>query len=365
MSKKVIWITAIVILLVIIVIIRFQAGSSEANKKGGAAPAVSIGKPVRGEMEYTILLTGDVSPVKQAMIYTKVSGNIEREFVDIGSAVGQGQLLALIDTSIYSQNMKQAYGSYLQAEANYINTKANYERNASLLNKNLIARQDLDNAKTAFDVAIAQREVSLANYKNTQTQLSYCKITAPFSGTITKRFYDAGTYVTAGQPTTSALFTLMDVNALKIMANIPERDIAAVAKVREADITVDALPDKHFSGKITKTSESVDLSTRTMVVQIDVNNPGHLLKPGMFANVTFVLDKKENTLKLPTESVQKDEKGWFVYTLPDSTVHKQYIQIGLRQEKEVEIISGVTENDKVVVAGQTLIKDKMKVRVVR
>ncbi len=353
--------------MIIVAVIILKIKSPDAPQRRTSVPVVIPGKLLTGEIVKSESLTGDISPIQQANIFTKVNGNIEKIYADIGDAVNQNQVLALIDTTIYSQNLKQAKASYMQAYANLENSKLIFERNQKLLDQNLIAKQDLDNAKTSLDVASAQKEAAFAVYTNALTQLGYCKITAPFSGYITKRMFDPGTYVSASTNNQSSiLFTLMNVNQLKSIVNIPEKDVPSLSSISSIEVTPDALPGKIFKANIKRISGAVDIDTRTMAVEIDIENPGKILKPGMFATINLILEKKENSNFLPNQVVLNDDEGDYVYLLnPDSTVTKKYVKIGIQQDNKFEILSGLTGNDKIVFVGQELIKDKMKVRVAK
>ncbi len=361
-KKQLFIILPIAAILVLIFIVKIS--SSDPSARIIPKPIVVGGSAVRGEIVKSETLTGDILPIQQATIYSKVSGNIEKIFVDIGDAVSQGQVLALIDTTIYSQNMKQAKANYMQASANYENNQITYERNKKIFDQNLIAKQDLDNSKTAMDVSQAQKEAAYANFINASTQLGYCKITAPFGGYITKRFLDPGAYVTSsGTSQGSTLFMLMNVSQLKSIVNVPEKDVPQLNKVIGIQVIADALPGKIFDAKLKKISEAVDLSTRTMAVEVDIDNPARLLKPGMFATINFILERKPDALILPNDVVLNDDMGDFVYRInADSTVTKNYVQIGIRQNNKDEVLSGISDNDKLVFVGQSLIKDKMKIR---
>jgi|WetSurMetagenome_2_1015567.scaffolds.fasta_scaffold70828_2 membrane fusion protein, multidrug efflux system len=355
----------VIIILLVIIIIKIMSGDS--SKRPISKPIVVIGKLSKGEIQRSESLTGDILPIQQANIYSKVNGNIENNFVDIGSRVSNNQILALIDTTIYSQNANQAKANYMQARANYQNAILNYDRNKKLLEQNLVAQQDLDNAKTSFDIAFAQQEAAKAVYNNTVTQLSYCKITAPFAGTITKRNFDSGSYVTA---TTNAqgsiLFVLMNTSRLKTIVNVPERSVPYLLGVKKITLIADAFPNKIFNARISKISQAVDLTTRTMAVEIEIDNSGSLLKPGMFATVQFVSENKSSSNIIPNQVALNDENGDFVYVVnPDTTVSKKYIQIGIKMDDKLEILSGLSENDQIVFVGQTLIKDKMKVKIAK
>ncbi len=365
-TKFYIALSVIVLILAILGIRRIMLNSAESAKKLPTASVVTS-KLQKHDMVRSQLYTGDIYPIQQASIYSKVSGNLEKVYVDIGQYVHQGQILALVDTTLYVQNTKQAYAAYLQADANQQNMKLNYDRNKSLLTQKLISQQDVDNSKAAFDIAHAQKEAALASYKNAQTQLSYCRITAPFSGFITKRNLDAGAYLTSStSQASSVIFTLMDLDIVKVMANIPEKDIAYLKSVLSVDISVDALQGKVFPAQIKKMSQAVDMTTRTLAVELDINNKDHQLKPGMFANISFVLEKKNNTPSLPADAIIQDDNGQFVYVItPDSVAHKKYVETGIKQASLVEIVSGVNETDKIVTVGQTLLKDNGKVRLTK
>ncbi len=363
-KKKAFFISSIILLIFIAwAIIRINSNSS--GRRGMPKPVIVQGKAVRGEIVRSESLTGDILPVQQAAIYSKVGGNIEKIFVDIGDRVKQNQILALIDTTIYSQNAKQSKANYMQASANFENAKINYERNKKLFEQNLIAKQDLDNAKTSLDVSAAQKEAAYANYTNSLTQLGYCQITAPFSGTITKRMLDPGAFVTSsGSSQGTNLFTLMNVDKLKSIINVPEKYVPLLNKIQDIQVQVDAIPGKIFQAKLKKISDAVDLSTRTMAVEVDIENTSGVLKPGMFATITLILERKERALILPNQVVLNDDQGNFVYLVnSDSTVTKRYVQIGIQQDNKYEILSGINDSDKIVFVGQDLVKNKMKVKI--
>ena len=366
LNRKQFFVTGgIIVVILIVFIVRIL--STDSSERPALRPLVVLGNMKKGDALRIESLTGDILPMQQASIFSKVSGNLEKIFVDIGYRVSQNQILALVDTTIYVQNAKQAKANYMQADANYNNAKINYERNKKLLEQKLIAQQDLDNAKASFDVALAQKEATSAAYNNAATQLNYCRITSPFAGTITKRMLDPGAYVTASTSSQSSiLFTLMDVDHLKINVNIPERSVPYLSNVKGVIVKVDALPNQQFKGKINKISDAVDLSTRTMAVEVGIENVSHLLKPGMFASVQFILERKSDANLLPNQVVLNDQKGDYVFVLnSDTTVSRKYVQVGIKMDSTFEILSGLTPSDKVVVVGQTLVKDKSKVKIVK
>jgi RND family efflux transporter MFP subunit len=360
-------ISGVVALLALFTYFRIRANANDPARNSRPIPSVEISTAEHGAISRTLQFTGNIDAYQTANIYPKVSGNLEAEFVNIGDDVQKGQLLALIDTTIYSQNAGQARAAYMQAEATASNAKIAYERNKSLLEQNLIATQDLDNSETAYKVAQAQLEAAQANYRNAATQLSYCRIVAPFSGYITRRYFDPGVYVTASAGSQgSTLFIVAQIQKVKIMVNVLEDDVEHLKDVSNADVTVDAYPDKVFKGRITRISQQFDLATRTMPVEVDLDNPQRLLKPGMFANINLVLARKDDALILPTQDILKDDSGSYVYTVSrDDVARKTYVKIGISQDNRNEILAGITDADRIVTVGQDLVNNGMKVRIAK
>ena len=153
---------------------------------------------------------------------------------------------------------------------------------------------------------------------------------------------------------------------MKIDVNVLEKDVPLLGKIKDADVTVDPYPNQIFKGRISRISQQIDLATRTMPVEVDLDNYQSLLKPGMFANVKLVLAEVGGVLILPTQDIQNDDSGSYVYTLAiDSAVHKAYVKIGISQDNENEIISGLTDSQQIISMGQDLVQNGMKVRIAR
>jgi membrane fusion protein (multidrug efflux system) len=367
-SKKKVLISVSVIILIafsIFVFLRIRANILASEKKSSAAPSVEITNPIRGDISSIISFSGDILAIEQANIFSRANGNIEKIFVDIGDYVSSGKLLAVIDKSLYLQNVKQIEGTYRVAEATSENDKINLERTITLYEKGLASKSDYDNAKTKLDVSLAQLESAKANLQNARIQLSYCDIRAPFTGYITKKLLDRGTFVSSTGAAQNTIFVLSDIRKLKIMVNVLERDLPLLDKISTANIKIDSYPDKTFTGKFNKISQSIDLGTRTMPAQIDIDNREELLKPGMFAKVELTLEKNTDIIKLPTQCVLQEEDKYYVFVVNDEMVAiKKFVETGIVANNETEITKGLNENDKVVKVGQELISDKIKVKIV-
>ena len=196
-------------------------------------------------------------------------------------------------------------------------------------------------------------KVAKANYELASTKLSYARISAPFAGYITKRYLDPGALVNPGNTT---LFTLMDLEEMKVIVNILEKDIPLIMIGKKCVVTVDAFPDKQFFGTVARYSQAVDLSTRTMAVEIDITNKDHTLKPGMFANVTLLVEEHTNAITLPTQAVLKDDSGNFVFIATNDTAKRIPVTIGVEQDSRTEILKGLTGLENIITTGQQFVK---------
>jgi RND family efflux transporter MFP subunit len=339
-KKSLLIICAIGLVFLAIVVFKILSAGKSADQRKPSAPIVKVETPHRGTIVNSLKFTGDIMPVQQANIFSKVSGNLERIYVDIGTYVQKGQILALIDTT-------ELFQQYQQTSATFENTRLMYERNKELSSQNLIAKQDLDNAEAAMKVAGA-------NFEAARIRLGYTNITAPFPGFITKRFLDAGALVNSSN---STLFTLMDLGAMKVMVDVLEKDIPRIKVGKKASVSVDAFPGKEFRGAVARMSEAVDISTRTMAVEIDIPNVGRLLKSGMYATAVLYVDEHSDAVVVPTQAILRDDKGYFVFTVNGTSVHRNSVQPGAEQNGRTEILSGLNGNENIITTGQQYVKD--------
>lgn len=338
-NKRIVYIGGAALLLLAVTTYRILTGGSSTETRRQNVPLVKVETSRHDTVMVRLRFTGDILPNQQAGIFSKVSGNLEHAYVDMGMRVSRGQLLALIDTT-------ELHQQYQQAQATYENARLTYQRTKDLSEQNLVAKQDLDNAATV-------QKIAAAAYETAQTRLGYAWITAPFSGYITKRFLDAGALVTTNN---STLFTLMTLDEMKVLINVLERDIPLIQVGKKAIINVDAYPGREFFGRITRFSQAVDFGTRTMAVEIDIPNPDLSLKPGMFANVTLILDQHLNAFTLPTAAVLKDDLGPFVYIAAADTARRVRVSTGVEQDGRTEITSGLEPSSMVITTGQQLVR---------
>jgi membrane fusion protein, multidrug efflux system len=336
------FIVPLVVVLVLggIVALKRASGDAAKDTRRTSAPLVRTEQPVRQLVRYQLTCTGDVDAFQQATIYARINGALEKVSVNLGSVVRKGQVLALIDSV-------EPYDQVQQMAATYQNAALSYERSKSLLGSNLISKQDVDNADAALKVA-------RANYELAKTRLGYTKIIAPFPGIITKRYLDPGTYLASSS---TPLFQLMFIDSVKVLINVQERDLVSVKPGTKAEITVDTYGNRIFPGAVTRMADALDLSTRSMAVEIDIPNYDHILKPGMFATVNLIIGDHQNAITVPTMALQKDDSGSFVYVADNDVARQKRIILGIEQGSRTEIISGLEGSEPVIVVGQQLVKN--------
>jgi RND family efflux transporter MFP subunit len=339
-KKKYIIGSGIVVALLLIVILRIALTSSAIDPRRQGIVLVKVQKPFKETMRTIFTYTGDVLPLQQATIYAKVSGNLERNYVEMGTYVRANQMLALIDTT-------ELFQQYQQTNATYQNASLLLERAKQLFEKHLAAQQDVDNAEAAMKVA-------KANYDAAATHLSYAHIVAPFNGFVTRRFLDAGALVNAS---TSTLFTMMYLDSVKIIVYVPEKDLSQMYHVRTAKVTLDALPNQEFTGYVSRFSEAVDLTTRTMPIEVDIPNHSRIIKPGMFATISFIVSERSDALTLSSDDLLKDDNGYFIFISDGKKAHQIRITIGNEINSHTEILAGLNGDEDVITTGQQFVKE--------
>jgi membrane fusion protein (multidrug efflux system) len=328
-------------LLILILAISGLNRISEKNVRAqNSGTLVKIEKPQRLTVSYRLQYNGDVIADRQAKIFSKVSGSLERIFADIGDYVRQDQLLAVIDST-------ELFQQVLETAASFQNAKLNFQRTNELLDQNMVPKEDVDNARTAMQIAEA-------NFNLAKTKLRYARITAPFAGYITIRNLDPGTLVVADN---SILFTLMDMDRVKIVINVLEKDTPLIPRLRSASVVADALPDRPFDGIITRNSRAIDLATRTMAVEIEIANKDHVLKPGMFVTASLLYDEHPDAITVPTVAVLKDQEGNYVYVVDNKAAKRVPVQTGVAQDGRTEIITGLSGSEDVITTGQQFARD--------
>ncbi len=336
----------IAVVLVGVAAWRLYQLDAPASAKNQPPTLVKVEAPKRAAVTPSLRLTGDVQPIQQTQIFARVYGNLQSLEANIGDHVRAGQVLARVDTIELAQQ-------YRQASATYENAAMILERAKALQSDTLISKQGFDSVATSTEIARENKEAA-------KTRLDYAQITAPFSGVITRRYLDAGALLTS---TNANLFLLMDLDTMKIIVNVLEKDIPSIKVGAQAVITVEAYPGREFGGSVARLSQALDLDTRTMPVEIDVRNPDYDLKPGMFASISVLTGEPVNALTIPTQALLKDAKGYFVLVADKDQARRVDVTIGVEQQSRSEVLTGLTDTDKVITTGQQFARDGGRITV--
>ena len=348
----------------------------------------------------------------QVDLYPKVSGYLEKISVQIGDSVRQGQVIAQIDQAEFLQKVKEVEAKVSQARAQYAeleagtraedireaeeavkqaqsrfnNAKLQRERVEALYKGQVISKKEMDTSEMDYSITEAQlasaeqhlkmlkdgarpevKAASLGKLKEMeailaqeQIRLQNTQIVAPFSGEIVRRNVDNGALLSSS----TTLVTLVHLETLKVVANVLEKDIAFVKPGMKAKILTEAYPEKPFEGTVVRINKALDLATRTLQAEINIPNPGRLLKPGMFAKVELALAEKPEALVIPREAVLEEGGKRTVFVVEGNQALRKPIITGIEQDQVIEVVEGLKDGDKVVVRGQESLRDRSTIRVV-
>jgi len=367
-------------------------------------PLVEVAPVIQGLVEEKIFRTGDIVPDAQVTIYSKVQGWVEKISVREGDRVKAGQVLVTLDAREAQAAVAQAQASLEAAKARLKqviatseevvqsqvqHTKANLDlaeadlkRARELYEKNFIARQQLDEAHTKYnvakvahdlalnsirqktwenDIALAEAQVrqAKANLELAQAQLANLIILSPMDGGVTKRYVDPGTMV----KDTTAILTLMDLHEVKMIVNVIEKEFVRLQKSQPVKVTVTAFPERTFPGRIAVITPALDPQSRTAEIQISIPNPGYILNPGMFGRVEIVLRSNPEAILIPIQALVTEGDKDTAFVLKDGKAYRRIVRKGLVKDEFVEILGGLTIGDQVIIAGQGfLLKDGTPVR---
>jgi len=342
---------------------------------GVAVPTVSVTTVRRDTSPSSVSLPGALTAVQTAAIYARTPGYVRRRYVDIGSRVRAGQLLADIDAPDLDQQVVQARGVVAQTRAALELAQANLARWRALAADSAVTAQELDQMQAAFDEAVANANSAAADLRRLLQLQGYERVVAPFAGVITARNVDPGALVgTAGGvsgtlPAGSgsapgSLFTIAQTDTLSVYVTVPEDYAAAVAIGKTAVVTLPALPGDTLRGRVARTAGSLDATARTLLTEVRVANPKSAFLPGMYAQVKLALGPGTPPLRVPaTALVIRDGPPQVVTVAPDSTAHYQTVTVGRDLGSWVEITGGLAVGSVVVINPADDLQDGAGVRV--
>lgn len=329
-----------------------------------AVPTVSVVSPQRTAPSQEIVLPGNVQPYVTAPIYSRTNGYLQSWFFDIGAHVKKGQLLAVIATPEVDQQLGQSRSNLSTAQANLKLAEITKTRYQDLLKSHAVSQQDVDNAVGTYNANQSIVEADQANVKQLEALQSFEKIYSPFDGIITARNTDVGALVDSGSAggVKTDLFHLSQVDRLRVYVNVPEEYSQATTSGLTADLTLPEFPGKTFTGKLVRTSDSINYQTRTLLAEIDVTNPTGKLLSGSYAQVHFKVPGMVSTYILPVETLLFRKEGLRVAAVKDGKAQLLPVTAGHDFGNTIEIVSGLQGNESVIVSPPDSTVDGEKVQ---
>jgi RND family efflux transporter MFP subunit len=316
-----------------------------------AVPTVNIIHPKRGAPQSEIVLPGNMQAFVDSPIYARTNGYLKKWYVDIGAHVKAGQLLAEIDTPEVDQQLEQARADLKTAQANLNLAQITTQRYEELKNTESVSKQDVDNAHGDFEAKRAMVSSAESNMKRLEELQSFERIYAPFDGVITARNTDIGHLIDSGSSggPASELFHIASTRILRVYVNVPQQYSQAAKTGLSADLTLPEFPGRRFTGQLVRTADAIDPASRTLLVEVDVNNASGVLLPGAYTEVHVKIPAGAPTFLLPVSTLIFRAKGLQVATVQaDQHALLTNVVLGRDFGSDVEVVSGLSENDSVI-----------------
>jgi len=359
---------AVVIFLIVIglaigLIPRWRARHALARETAeNVVQSVAVVSPAPGKADMGVPLPAEVQAYVEAPIYARANGYLKSWNVDIGQHVEAGQLLAEIDTPEVNQQLEQAKAEVSQADANLALAKSTAERWADLLKTASVSEQESAEKQADYALKKANLEAARANLHRLEDLKSFALVTAPFAGTVTTRDTDVGQLINAGSG--RALFRLAQTNPLRVYVHVPQTLSRAVEVGQGADLSIGEFPDRKFEAKVVRTAGAMDPSSRTLLAELEVNNPKNEILAGSYAQVRFHDTQGDPTLTLPANTLLFRSEGMQVGVVGTSgKVEMRTVRMGRDFGQTVEIVGGVQAGDHVIVNPPDSLASGMTVRI--
>ena len=316
-----------------------------------AVPTVDVIEPSAENAADKLVLPATLQAYTDAPIYSRTNGYLVRWYKDIGSRVKKGELLAEIDTPEIDQELRQARATRQQIEAQLQLAKTTADRWQNLRKSDSVSQQEADQQVSAYAQAQANLAAADANVKRLEEMESFKRIYAPFAGVLTQRNVDIGALINSGSGAqTKPLFDVARVDVLRVYVSVPEAYAGSVRPGMKAQLVLDEFPGQKFTGTVVRTADAIDPSTRTLNTEVDVPNREGRLFPGAYAQVNFDLPIQTQRMSVPVNALLFRAEGVRAATVGDNgKVHLKPVVIGRDFGTKVEIVSGLTPADRIII----------------
>jgi len=367
------WIAlAIVTLLLIIGIIWGIAARSTDEHQLAQSTHVSseltvaVTHPIVTGEAGEIALPGNTQAFNDTPIYARTNGYLKKFFVDIGQHVSQGQLMAIIETPEVDQQLQVAEADLKSAQANLSLADTTAQRYQNLLKSDSVSKQETDVAVSGAAAKRASVEAAEANVRRLQQLQSFEHIYAPFSGVVTARNTDIGDLIDAGSGSAQPkdLFRIAATGKLRVFVAVPEIYAPNIHDGDIATLTLDEYPGQQFTGRVARNSNAIDMASRTLNVEVDVDNPQNKLLPGAYVFVHFKLPQQQAQLSVPADALLFRSEGLRVAVVSNGHVHLQPVIIAKDNGATLQVANGLNPSDQIILDPADSIAEDQPVRVV-
>jgi RND family efflux transporter MFP subunit len=377
---------AVVLIVAAVALLTTSCSKHDAVEASGArasdVPTVAVAKATTEDLSHGLVLTAEFKPYQEVDVMAKVAGYLKQINVDVGDRVKQGQLLAVLEIPEMGDDLTRADAAVVRAGAEVQRAEdelrraetahdiahLSFQRLSAVAEKRagLVAQQELDesqsrdlvteaqvaSAKSALAATREQVNVNSADTKKVKTLMEYTRVTAPFSGVITKRYADTGSMIQAGtasQTQAMPVVKLSENTMLRLILPVPESAVPSVHVGQQVEVKVPKL-NRTFMGRVARFTGYLSAATRTMDTEVDVSNPDLVLMPGMYAEVDLTLAHRNRVLTIPVTAIDGNHQVMVI--TPNNRIEVRKLATGLESSDRVEVTSGLNEGDMVVVAGR-------------
>lgn len=353
------WVAPLIVVAIVLIVLvsgirsRVKARSAlRVTTNEMAVPTVSVVQPTRAAPAQEIVLPGNIQPFITSPIYARTDGYLRKWYFDIGAHVKAGQLLAVIETPEVDQQLSQARADLNTAQANLNLAEITMNRYQGLLNKHAVSQQMVDNTVGTYNADKAIVDADQASVQRYAALVSFEKVYAPFDGVITARNTDIGDLINSGSNTAprTDMFHIAQTKVLRVYVNVPEEYSQGIkVGTTTADIVLPEFPDRKFPGKLVRTADAINATTRTLLVEVDVENPTDTLLTGSYAEVHLKVPATFSTYIVPVNTLIFRTNALQVGVVKNGTVTVTNVTPGHDMGSEIEIVAGLTGNDQVVI----------------
>jgi len=370
---------AVFLLLVIIAVltllprIRHEHELAQQSDENAGPPPVTTTRVQSGASSGMLTLPGSVQAFDQTPIFARTNGYVKARYVDIGDHVHKGQLLALIEDPQTEEALRQAQATVVQLKAALAQAQANEhladvtnQRWVALQQQGVVSKQDADTQfanygaqAAAVGAAKANIAAGEANVQSLQEQLGFSRVTAPFDGIILARNIDVGSLISSGSANSvTQMFAIGEAGKVRVFTNVPQADAASMTSGQKATVSIRELPGSNYTGTVTRTSDAIDPGTRTLLVEVDLENKDMRILPGMYATVQFNIRDAAPPVMLPANGLIMRSAGPQAAVVDsNNTVHMHTLVLGRDTGSSVEVLSGLEPDDVVITSAGDRVVD--------